>query len=66
MSLCDFWNDIVFPAAQGVFSGAQDYVSRFYIGDTSLRESMAKKIKPIINRNKITYGCETCIRAMLL
>ena len=48
------------------FSCARTVDGKVCIGDTSLRKYMLKYIKPMINRNKITCGCETCISAMLL
>ena len=36
------------------------------ICDTYLRKYTPKHIKPMININKITYGCETFISAILI
>ena len=36
------------------------------IEDMSLKYHMPKHIKPMRSINKITWGCETCISAMLL
>ena len=43
-----------------------DFEDTVCIGDASLRKKTTKHLKPMINRNNIKYGCETCISDMLL
>ena len=49
-----------------IFFGARTVDRKVYVGYLSLRKYIPKYIKPTSNINKITCGCETCIRAMLL
>ena len=57
---------MIFTSSERGFSGARTVNGNMCIGDKSLSKYMPKYIKPMSNRNKITCGCKTCIRAMLL
>ena len=66
ISVWEIKNDLIIKVSQGGFYGARNEYDKVCIRDTSLRNYMHKKIKPMRNRNNITCGCETCISAMLL
>ena len=66
ISLHKVHNDIFLKESQGGFYGARYEKGRLWIGDTSLRKYIPNEIEKMINRNKITCGCETCISEMLL
>ena len=59
-------NDMILTISQGDCFGARAVDRKVCIGGTYLRNYMPKYIKPMINRNNITCGCETCIIAMLI
>ena len=59
-------NDTILPGFEGGFSGARTIDRNICIGYKSLRKYTPKNMKPMIDRNNITCGCETCISAMLL
>ena len=64
--LWNLHNHLILPVTQGGFHGVRNEYGRVCIGDTSLRKYTPKQINPMINRNNITRGCETCISVMLL
>ena len=66
ISLWDLHNDMISPVSQGVCFGTRTVDGKVCIGDTSLRRYIPKYVKPMRNRNNITYVCVTCIIAMLL
>ena len=57
---------MILPISEGRFLNSITVNVKVFIVDTSLRKYMPKYIKPTINRNTITCGCETCISDMLL
>ena len=57
---------MILPSYEGGFYGARTVDGRFCIGDKSLSNYMPKYIKPMSNRNKIRFGCKTCISSVLL
>ena len=61
-------NDMILPRSEGGFPGVITVDGNICIGDTSLSNSkyMPKYIKPMSNRNNITFGCDTWISAMLI
>ena len=66
ISVIELHNEMVLPSYDRDFSGAITVDKNICIGDISLRKYMPQLKKIMSNRNKITYGCETCISAMLL
>ena len=57
--MLELHNDLNLPVSQGGFFSARNEYGILYIYDTSLRKLIPKHMKPIINRNNLTYGCKT-------
>ena len=66
ISVRELHNYMILPSSEGGFPGARTIDGNLFLGDTSLRNYMPKYIKPMSDRNKITFRCEICISAMLL
>ena len=57
---------MILTISEGVVFGARTDDGKLCIGYKSLRKYMKKYIKPMRNRNRITYGYKACISDMLL
>ena len=66
ISVRELHNDMILSSSEGGFPGARKIDGNICIEYTSLRNYMSKFIKPTSNRNKITRGCKTCKKEMLL
>ena len=62
----EFHTYLILPVTQGGLYGAHDNEGEICIGDKPIQKHLPKYVEPIINRNKIKCGCETCISSMLL
>ena len=56
ISVRELQNDMILPSYEGDFSVARTIYGNIFIGDMSLRKYMPKYIKPMRNRNNITFG----------
>ena len=66
ISVRELHNDTILPSSEEIFTGARTIDGNICVRYMSLRKYIPKTIKPMSDRNKITWGCETCISVMLL